>query len=118
MTDREDNSRSEALGEVRSHVAPKVFSPHSALNEGPVHLLLVDDQTRNLEVLEAVLQSPEYRLIRATSGDEALMALMKEDFAAIVLDVQMPGMSGIELARIIKQRKRDQHIPILFLTAH
>lgn len=118
MTDREDKSRSEALGAARSQVAPQVFSPHSALNEGPVHLLLVDDQARNLEVLEAVLQSPEYRLIRASSGEEALMALMKEDFAAIVLDVQMPGMSGIELARIIKQRKRDQHIPILFLTAH
>lgn len=83
-----------------------------------VNLLLVDDQPRNLEVLEAILASPDYRLIRAISGDEALLALMKDEFAAIILDIQMPDMSGIELARLIKQRKRNQHIPILFLTAH
>src|SRR4029078_4420748 len=47
-----------------------------------------------------------------------LLALMQGDFAAIVLDVMMPDMSGIELARMIKQRKRTQHIPIIFLTAH
>ena len=90
----------------------------SVTGEKLVPLLLVDDQVRNLEVLEAVLQSPEYQLVRATSGEEALLALMKHVFAAIVLDIQMPGMSGIELARVIKQRKRNQHIPILFLTAH
>lgn len=91
-------------------------SPSSA--ENVVRLLLVDDQPRNLEVLETILQSPDYQLVRASSGDEALLALMKDDFAALVLDIQMPGMSGIELARIVKQRKRNQHIPILFLTAH
>jgi CheY-like chemotaxis protein len=83
-----------------------------------VNILLVDDQPRNLEVLETILASPDYRLVRASSGDEALLALMRDDFAAIVLDIQMPNMSGIELARLIKQRKRNQHIPILFLTAH
>src|SRR4030095_5391207 len=92
-------------------------SPPSG-HEARVHLLLVDDQPRNLEVLETILESPEYHLVRATSGDEALLALMKEEFAAIVLDIQMPNMSGIELARLIKQRKRNQHIPILFLNAH
>ena len=59
-----------------------------------------------------------YRLVRAQTADEALLALLDDDFAAIVLDIQMPGMSGIELAQLIKQRKRTQHIPILFLTAH
>ena len=91
---------------------------NSTTADSPVNLLLVDDQPRNLEVLEAILESPDYRLVRATSGDEALLALMKEEFAAIVLDIQMPDMSGLELARLIKQRKRSQQIPILFLTAH
>src|SRR6266850_1211333 len=86
--------------------------------DNPVNLLLVDDQPRNLEVLETILQSTEHRLVHATSGEEALLALLNDEFAAIVLDIQMPGMSGIELARLIKQRKRNQHIPILFLTAH
>src|SRR5580704_8284274 len=57
-------------------------------------------------------------LVRATSADEALLCLMRHDFAALVLDIKMPGMSGIELATLIKQRKRSQHVPILFLTAH
>jgi len=96
-------------------MTPASNSPDADL---PIHLLLVDDQPRNLEVLEAILQAPEYRLVRATSGDEALLALMRDEFAAIVLDIQMPDMSGLELARLIKQRKRNQHIPILFLTAH
>jgi PAS domain S-box-containing protein len=91
---------------------------NSWVADGPINLLLVDDQPRNLEVLETILESPEYHLIRASSGDDALLALMKDEFAAIVLDIQMPGMSGLELARLIKQRKRNQHIPILFLTAH
>ncbi len=92
--------------------------PASSSPADSVNLLLVDDQPRNLEVLEAILASPDHRLLRATSGDEALLALMREEFAAIVLDVQMPGMSGLELARLIKRRKRNEQIPILFITAH
>jgi PAS domain S-box-containing protein len=84
----------------------------------PISILLVDDDPNNLLALEAILDSPEHRLVKAQSADEALLALMREDYAAIVLDVQMPDLSGIELARLIKQRKRTQHIPILFLTAH
>ena len=81
--------------------------------------MLVDDDVRNLDVLESCLQSPDYRLVRALSAQTgALMLLLEGDFAAIVLDVQMPTMSGIELANLIKQRKRTQHIPIIFLTAY
>jgi PAS domain S-box-containing protein len=83
-----------------------------------VNILLVDDNRRNLDVLESILQSPEYRLVRAATADEALLALIKDEFAAIVLDVQMPEINGLELAKLIKQRKRNQHIPILFLTAY
>ena len=84
----------------------------------PVNILLVDDQPRNLDALEAILEAPEYQLVRAESPDAALLALLDLDFAAIVMDIRMPGMSGPELAQVIKQRERSRHIPILFLTAH
>jgi PAS domain S-box-containing protein len=83
-----------------------------------VNILLVDDEVRNLDVLESILTSPHYQLVRARTADEALMALIDGTFAAIVLDIQMPGTNGIELANLIKQRKRTQHIPIIFLTAY
>lgn len=83
-----------------------------------VSILLVDDDSRNLDVLESLLQAPEYHLVRALTAESALRVLLDGDFAAIVLDVLMPDMSGIELAQLIKQRKRTQHIPIIFLTAH
>ncbi|MDB6126153.1 MAG: sensor hybrid histidine kinase, partial [Verrucomicrobia bacterium] len=83
-----------------------------------VSILIVDDEVRNLDVLESILYSPDYRLLRANSANEALLALMQGDFAVLVLDINMPGMTGIELANLIKQRKKTQHIPILFLTAY
>jgi signal transduction histidine kinase len=84
----------------------------------PVSILLVDDEPRNLDVLESILGTSGYRLVRAQTSDEALMALLTGEFAAIVLDIRMPGISGIELARMIKERKRTRDVPILFLTAH
>jgi signal transduction histidine kinase len=83
-----------------------------------VSVLLVDDEARNLDVLETILGGAGYQLIRARTADEALLALLKNEFAAIVLDIRMPGTSGLELAQLIKQRKRSRDIPILFLTAH
>ncbi len=83
----------------------------------PVNILLVDDEVRNLEALESFLTSPDHRLVRALNAQSALLLLLERDFAVIVLDVQMPGTNGIELANLIKQRKRTQHIPIIFLTA-
>jgi len=80
-------------------------------------ILLVDDEPRNLDVLEIILRGPGYRLVRAESADAALLALVNEEFACVVLDVRLPGMSGLELARLIKNRRRNQHIPIIFLTA-
>ena len=89
-----------------------------AIETGIVNILLVDDEVRNLDVLESILSSPRYRLVRAQAAQEALMALIDGEFAAIVLDIQMPGTNGLELAHLIKQRKRTQHIPIIFLTAY
>jgi PAS domain S-box-containing protein len=85
---------------------------------GNPKVLIVDDQPRNLDVLEVMLADAECTLVRATSADEALLCLVKHDFAALVLDIRMPEMSGIELARLVKQRKRSRDVPILFLTAH
>ncbi len=90
-------------------------APESA---SPATVLLVDDDARNLFALESVLEGENYAIAKAQTGDEALLALMTQEFAAIVLDVQMPEVNGIELARLIKQRRRTQHIPIIFLTAH
>src|ERR671939_285944 len=81
-------------------------------------VLIVDDQPRNLDVLEAMLGDMDCTLMRATSADQALLAVVRHEFAALVLDIKMPGMGGIELAKLIKQRKRSQHVPIVFLTAH
>jgi signal transduction histidine kinase len=88
---------------------------------GPVDVpkvLIVDDQPRNLDALEVMLGQLDCTLVRAASADEALLALLSHEFAAIVLDIRMPDMSGIELATLNKQRKRLQHVPILLLTAH
>jgi signal transduction histidine kinase len=86
--------------------------------ELPVNILIVDDEPKNLAVLETLLDDPGYRLVRATSGDEALLALMAEEFAVLILDVRMPGMSGFELAQLIKERRKTSRIPIIFLTAY
>lgn len=96
----------------------EVTGKKQSLSEEPINILLVDDDGRNLDVLESVLESPAYNLVRALTADRALMLLIQGDFAVIVMDIQMPQMSGIELAHLIKQRKRTQHIPIIFLTAY
>lgn len=88
------------------------------MTDDDVKILIVDDEARNLEVLEVMLQSSGCTLVPAQSADEALLALLHHEFAAIILDIRMPGMSGIELANLVKQRRRTQYVPILFLTAH
>ncbi len=80
-------------------------------------ILLVDDRPENLLALEAVLGSLDQELVTATSGEDALRALLKDDFALILLDAQMPGMDGFETAAQIKGRSRTKDVPIIFLTA-
>lgn len=84
----------------------------------PIDILLVDDEPRNLDALEAVLDNGAYRLLRAENADRALRLLLEHHVAAIVLDIKMPHIDGFELARIIKGTKRFRQVPILFLTAH
>jgi signal transduction histidine kinase len=83
-----------------------------------VSILLVDDEQRNIDALEAILAEPYYRLLTATDADKALRLLLDNDVAVIVLDIKMPGVSGFELAKLIKGTKRFREIPILFLTAY
>jgi PAS domain S-box-containing protein len=83
-----------------------------------INILIVDDEPTNLVVLETVLSDPSYRLVRAQSAEQALLALMQEEFALLVLDIHMPGMTGFELAQMVKERKKTSHIPIIFLTAY
>lgn len=83
----------------------------------PVKVLLVDDRPDNLIALEAMLQGLPLQSVAVTSGDAALKQLLKEEFALILLDAQMPGMDGFETAAHIKSRERTRQIPIVFLTA-
>ena len=80
-------------------------------------ILLVDDRPENLLALEAILSVFDHELVRASSGDEALKALLTQEFAVILLDVSMPGMDGLETAAHIKSRERTRDVPIIFLTA-
>ncbi|MEG4226054.1 response regulator [Microcoleus sp. N9_B2] len=82
-----------------------------------VNVLLVDDRPENLVALEAILNSPSYHLVQANSGAEALRCLLNQDFAVILLDVQMPGMDGFETATLIRSRDRSRSTPIIFITA-
>jgi PAS domain S-box-containing protein len=82
-----------------------------------VNILLVDDKPENLFALEAVLKPLNQNLVRAASGEEALKRLLKDDYALILLDVQMPGIDGFGTAEYIRQIEKTRHIPIIFLTA-
>jgi CheY-like chemotaxis protein len=92
-------------------------TPHADDRREPARILLVDDRPDNLLALEAILASLGQTLVRASSGEEALKALLADDYAVILLDVQMPGMDGFETAAHIKRRERTRDIPIIFLTA-
>jgi PAS domain S-box-containing protein len=83
----------------------------------PIRVLAVDDRADNLMAIEVALRSPEYEIVKAGSGEEALRFLLHNDCALILMDVQMPGMDGFETARLIRQSPRASETPIIFLTA-
>lgn len=85
--------------------------------DAQVSVLLVDDLDENLVALEALLQRDGVQLLKAKSGDEALELLLTEDVAIALLDVQMPGMDGFQLAEFMRGNARVRHVPIIFVTA-
>ncbi|MEO7110875.1 MAG: ATP-binding protein, partial [Polyangiaceae bacterium] len=88
-----------------------------AADRDTARILLVDDHPQNLLALEAILSPFGHQLVKASSGDEALKALLIDEFALILLDVQMPGIDGFETAQLIRSHQRTAHIPIVFITA-
>jgi signal transduction histidine kinase/DNA-binding response OmpR family regulator len=82
-----------------------------------INILIVDDLPEKLLVLESILEELGENLIKASSGAEALRLVLEHDFAVILLDVYMPGMSGFETAGLIRQRRKSSHTPIIFITA-
>src|SRR5689334_18020773 len=104
---------------------PLLITHHSSLITGSeatampdtekVNILLVDDRPENLVALEALLGDLGQNMVKAGSGKEALKHLLHEEFAVILLDVQMPEMDGFETAGLIRARERSSHTPIVFL---
>jgi signal transduction histidine kinase len=84
---------------------------------GAVDVLLVDDNPDNLLSLEAILEDPGVNVLRASSGNQALEAAFRAPPAVILLDVQMPGMNGFEVARHLRSLERTRGVPIIFVTA-
>jgi PAS domain S-box-containing protein len=109
------NGHGPTLGDNRKVAA--VTSP-VLHGEALVNVLIVDDDPKNLTVLEAILDSPSYRLVRAESAEQALLALLFDEFALLILDIRMPDMTGLELAKMIRARKRTANVPIIFLSAY
>jgi len=85
--------------------------------EDKVNILLVDDRADKLLAVETVIAELGQNLVIARSGEEALRCLLHQDFALILMDVNMPGLDGFETAALIRQRKKLEHTPIIFLTA-
>jgi two-component system, sensor histidine kinase and response regulator len=106
-------------------VSPALPDPHPTPTPSPApapspfkaNILLVDDRPENLIAIEAILTDLDQNILKASSGEEALRLLLRLDFAAILLDVNMPGMNGFETAVLIRQRKNSEHTPIIFISA-
>ena len=82
-----------------------------------VNILVVDDRPEKASAIEATLAELGQNVVTASSGREALRCLLKHDFAVVLLDVGMPNMDGFETAAMIRQRKRSEHTPIIFVTS-
>ena len=92
-------------------------TPRTPPTEQPMNILIVDDEPSNLLALEAILEPLHVNLVRATSGKEALRHTLKDDYALVLLDVQMPEIDGFETAELLRKRARTRDVPIIFLTA-
>ena len=87
-------------------------------NAIPIRILIVDDTPANLLAHRELLQRPGWTIITVDNGGDALQEAMKQDLAVLLLDVRMPGMTGLELAQILRSRERLKFTPIIFMSAH
>jgi PAS domain S-box-containing protein len=106
-------------GPPAQHPAASLASvtPAPASDDGPINILIVDHEPKSLSTLEAVLDNPAYRLTRADSANQALCAIVQEEYALLIMDIRLPDMSGVELAQLIRDRRNATGVPIIFLTA-
>lgn len=106
------------VGTTVSFTIPARLAPRSSLSSTNVaNILLVDDRPENLLALTAILERPDYRLVTAESGEQALRLALREHFAVALIDIAMPGMNGLEVAVHLKELERSRDIPIIFITA-
>src|SRR5215831_45177 len=100
---------------------PQIVSTYAAPeppeSEEVASILIVDDTPENLTAFESVLARPNQKVVKAGSGREALLLLLRQDFAVILLDVNMPEMNGFETATLIRQRQSSERTPIIFVSA-
>src|SRR6266498_2855910 len=117
MTEMASNQPAPPDDQSNGGGAGETSSPDQQNREDKVNILLVDDRADKLLAVETVIAELGQNLVIARSGEEALRCLMHQDFALILMDVHMPGLDGFETAAVIRQRKKFEHIPIIFLTA-
>ena len=91
--------------------------PNALAGAGRPRILVVDDRPANLLAMTEVLRELGHPVVTASSGSDALRILMQQEFGVILLDVNMPGINGFELSRLIRERERSARIPIIFVTA-
>jgi PAS domain S-box-containing protein len=107
---------------VESAAPPPGASSPGARVAGPelvkAKILVVDDDARNLLAVAEMLRAPGLEIVTADSGEAALRHVLKDDFAVMLLDVQMPRIDGYELAAMVRGRPRSSRVPIIFLTAY
>src|SRR4029453_9252153 len=113
MSRKPSSARSPAPAAAAADAAASASAP-AAVDPSSADILLVDDRPENLLALEAILTGVGGKHVKANSGMEALKQLLAQDFAVILLDVQMPGMDGFETTTFIRQRDRSPPTPIIF----
>lgn len=86
-------------------------------NKKRFNILIVDDRPENLLTLEGILENQDLNILKAQSGNEALALMLEENISLVLMDVQMPGMDGFEVAEIMRSNERTKNIPIIFVTA-
>jgi signal transduction histidine kinase/ActR/RegA family two-component response regulator len=96
---------------------PSFVRTTKAAGNPVANILMVDDRPENLLSLRAILEQPDYRLVSASSGEEALSLALRETFAVALIDISMPGMDGLEVAIHMKELERCRDVPIIFITA-